>query len=114
MKKLVLFFFVAVFILFACSRKHLPSSSVPATSYESEVKPIIQNSCSPCHIPSKGGRVANFDSYDSSKKYIAGMIERVTLNPSSPKFMPFKAKRPPLTIPEIQILKNWQAGGLKR
>jgi hypothetical protein len=100
-------------IVFACTRKTTPTSSIPLATYTENIKPIIENSCTPCHIPSKGGKVKNLDSYDSTKKYIGDMITRVQLDPSNPKFMPFKQKKPALTAAEIQTLKNWQLGGMK-
>jgi hypothetical protein len=112
-KASLLIAFLAV-ILFACHRKTAPASSIPLTTYTANIKPIIDNSCTPCHVPSKGGKKANFDSFDSTKKYIADMITRVQLNPDDPKFMPFKQKKPPLTAAEIQTLKNWQMSGMKK
>jgi hypothetical protein len=109
--------FVTVFlavIIFACHRKTAPTSSIPLTTYSAHVKPIIDNSCTPCHVPSKGGKKTDFDSYDSTKKYISEMITRVQLKPDDPKFMPFRSKKPPLTAAEIETLKRWQLGGMKK
>jgi hypothetical protein len=112
MRKLLALSAVIAVIVFACTPKAAPvQSNVPKTSFATDVNPIIQNNCSPCHIPSKGGRMANFDSYDSSKKYITSMIVRVQLDPSDVKFMPFKLKKPALTAAQIQTLKNWQLNG---
>ena len=102
-------------IVFACARKTTTAKTevpaAPKITYVSNIKPIVDVSCSPCHIPSKGGKVKNLDSYDSTKKYIGAMIARVELDSTHPKFMPFKMKKPPLTKTEIAALKTWQSNG---
>jgi hypothetical protein len=103
-------------LTFACSRKVSSSGTGkykgPKVSYAATVKPLIEKSCAPCHIPSKGGNKADFDSYDASKKWIGDMITRVHLDPTDKKFMPFQSKKPPLTAEEIAVLENWQKSGL--
>jgi hypothetical protein len=76
------------------------------------VKPIIDAKCSPCHIPSKGGKVANLDGYELAKNNITEMLVRVQLDSTHAKFMPFKNKKPALTAIEIGTLKSWQSGGM--
>jgi hypothetical protein len=114
MRKTSLLIAFLALIVFACTRKTAPTSAIPETTYTANIKPIVDNSCTPCHVPSKGGKKADFDSYDSTKKYIADMIYRVELPQDHSKFMPFKLKKPALTAAEIQTLKNWQLGGLKQ
>jgi len=115
MKKFLGLIIIFVAVVFSCSHKmnSIKSMSVPLVTYTSDIKPLIDKSCTPCHVPSKGGFKANFDNYDSSKKYIDAMIVRVQLSATDPKFMPFKSKKPALTADEIALLKNWKNGGLK-
>ncbi len=102
---------VAVSIFAACSKKNSPGKSkVVATTYTIDVSPLIQAKCSPCHIPSKGGRKANFETYEGSKKYGADMVTRIHLNPTDRGFMPFK--NPKLSAEEIAVFKKWVDDGM--
>src|SRR3954469_8699372 len=102
MKKYILLFLSAGLIIAACTRKSAPaSSSIAKVTYTAGVMPILQNSCTPCHYPSQGGKVTSFEGYDAVKSNIDQMITRVQLDPSNPKFMPFRSKKPPLTPAQI-------------
>jgi hypothetical protein len=72
--------------------------------------PLLQSKCSPCHLPSKGGFKANFENYESAKKYGADILARVQLNPADRGFMPFKHDK--LSAEEIVIIKKWNEQGL--
>jgi hypothetical protein len=72
--------------------------------------PLIQAKCSPCHVPSKGGNKANFENYESAKKYGADILARVQLNPGERGFMPMRHEK--LTADEIVIIKKWNEQGL--
>lgn len=111
-------FFVlfAVLTFIACSHKVITSttsSPVPSkpdanAMYISDIKPVIEVKCSPCHLPDKGGFKASFANFDSASKRINEMIRRVQLNPSEPGYMPFKSKRETLTAAELASFKAWQ------
>ena len=83
----------------------------PMVSYASQIAPIMERSCSPCHYPQKEGRKAPLDTYDALKGEFSEVIERVQLPEDDVKFMPFKHKRESLSEEEIEMLKNWARGG---
>ncbi|HMK05756.1 MAG TPA: hypothetical protein VK489_16255 [Ferruginibacter sp.] len=96
----------------ACSKKTSPgkTAEVPKVTYAVEVQPLIQARCSPCHLPSKGGNKANFETYASAKNFGQDILVRVNLNPGQRGFMPFK--HPKLTEQEIAVFKKWIDDGL--
>lgn len=109
-------FFVATILSIAffvsCSNKNNPGkkSKIIPTTYTIDVAPLIQAKCTPCHLTSKGGRKADFETYESSKKYAADMLVRIQLNPGDRGFMPFKHEK--LPAEEIVIFKKWIEQGL--
>ena len=111
MKKYIILILIAGVLIVACSRKNSPAASVPKITYTAGIMPVLQASCSPCHFPSQGGRVASFATYDAAKIHIDQMITRVQLDSANPKFMPFKHKRPSLTAAQIDTLKRWGSDG---
>lgn len=97
----------------SCSKKNSAGKTpkfIP-TTYSINVAPLIQAKCSPCHLPTKGGRKANFETYDGAKKYGAEMLERVQLNATDRGFMPLKHEKLPTA--EILIFKKWLEQGLR-
>jgi hypothetical protein len=96
----------------ACSKKNSASKTpkVIPTTYTTDMMPLIQAKCTPCHLPSKGGFKANFENYEGVKKYGAEMLARVQLNPGDRGFMPFKHEK--LTAEEIVIIKKWIEQGM--
>jgi uncharacterized membrane protein len=115
MKKLLVpFIALGVLAFAACSKKASPSKSEPskvaATTYDGSVHALIQAKCSPCHITSKGGRKADFDSYGAAMKYGSDMVARIEKDPTERGFMPFK--NPKLSADEIAVFKKWVAGGM--
>jgi len=114
MKNIFAALFILTVVLFAaCAKKTSSSKSVAekATLYSTDIVPLLQAKCSPCHLPTKGGFKADFENYESAKKYGAEMIARVELNPGDRGFMPFK-KTEKLSVEEIAVFKKWVAGGM--
>jgi len=122
MKKLFIALAIMLFVIFvACSHHNTPTTTMTttttvtpkmmATSYNGEVQPLIQSKCAPCHLPSKGGFKANFENYESAKKYAADMVTRVEMNAGDRGFMPMK--RDKLSADEIAVFKKWVEGGLQ-
>lgn len=120
MKKLFIAASILMFVIFvACSPKTAPTTTTPepeapkmmATSFQGEVQPLIQSKCVPCHLPSKGGLKANFETYEGAKKYGADMVTRIELNPTDKGFMPFKHDK--LSVDEIAVFKKWVADGMQ-
>nr|WP_288832975.1 hypothetical protein [uncultured Flavobacterium sp.] len=76
-------------------------------SYTADVKPIITNSCTPCHMPPQG-RKEPFENYEQVKEHITAIIARVKLPQDDRKFMPPVNKKPALTNEQVAILVQWQ------
>lgn len=109
MKKIVLFGLVATVTVFQfchSSKKVVVSNKV---SYASQVQPLIQASCSPCHIPPQG-RATALNTYEAAKTHIDSMITRVQMNPSDKGFMPMR--HPKLSDTAIAVLVQWKQTGL--
>jgi len=102
---------MAFFLTYCHSAKKASAApSAAAVTYEGNIKPIIVNSCAPCHIPSKGGNKEALDNYVEAKKDIDDILRRVQLNPDERGFMP--ARHPKLSDETIALLKQWKEGGL--
>lgn len=103
---------IAVTAFAACSKKSNPSKTPKEkmTTYTADIVPLLQAKCTPCHLPSKGGFKANFENYESAKKFGADMVTRVMLNPGDRGFMPFKHAK--LPEEEIALIKKWVDQGL--
>ena len=84
---------------------------VAKSTYEGHLSTMIVSNCSPCHIPSKGGRKKPYDNYANVKTDIDEMIRRMELNPTDPGFMPFKAKTK-LPDSTINAFKKWRDDGM--
>ncbi|RVT78363.1 hypothetical protein EOD40_03765 [Flavobacterium sufflavum] len=76
-------------------------------SYTADVKPIIANSCTPCHMPPQG-RKEPFENYEQVKAHITAIIARVKLPQDDRKFMPPVNKKPALTNDQVALLVQWQ------
>lgn len=76
-------------------------------SYTTDVKPIITNSCTPCHMPPHGKKEP-FENYEQVKEYITAIIARVKLPQDDRKFMPPVNKKPALTDEQVAVLVQWQ------
>lgn len=110
MKKVILILMLTAGAFFmGCSKKTNPAK-VKLVTYTIDVAPLMQAKCAPCHIPSKGGRKADFENYESAKRYAAQMLDRVLIAPGQRGFMPFKNEKLPET--EIALIKKWIDQGL--
>lgn len=112
-----------IILLAACSHKATPTKNVAETpkavvtempksnkvTYEGAVQPLIQAKCAPCHLPSKGGRKADFETFGNAVKYSADMVIRIQQNPGEQGFMPFKGAK--LSADEIAVFKKWLSDG---
>ncbi len=79
----------------------------PRVSYVTDVSPILQDRCAPCHFP--GGKRRFLDTYTAVSDNIDEILYRVQLPVDSVGFMPFKSKKAPLSDSLIQVLKLWKA-----
>lgn len=87
-----------------------PPPPVAKTTYSNEVQTAVTAFCSPCHIPSKGGKKKPYDNYGNVKNDIDGIIQRIELHPGERGFMPFK--NPRLSDSAIAVFKKWKEDGL--
>ena len=110
MKKIPFVLMLMIIAAFAaCTKKASPAKIIP-TTYTVDILPLIQAKCTPCHLPSKGGFKANFENYESAKKYGAEMLDRVMIAPGQRGFMPMKHDK--LADTEIALIKKWIDQGL--
>lgn len=110
MKKIVLFSLIAVGTVFQfCSSTKQAQKPVEKVTYTANVQPLIQNHCSPCHIPPKGNKEA-LHTFETAKANIDESIKRIQLNPGEKGFMPFK--HPKLSDSTINVFVKWKEDGL--
>lgn len=110
MKKVVLFSLIAVGTVFQfCSSARQAQKPVEKVTYTANVQTLIQNHCSPCHIPPKGNKEA-LHTYETAKANIDESIKRIQLNPGEKGFMPFK--HPKLSDSTINVFVKWKEDGL--
>lgn len=83
-------------------------AAAPNLSFDKDILPVMQASCTPCHFP-PDGKKEPLNTYDAVKKNIADIITRVKLPKDNPKYMPFKSKKPALSDSVISVLEKWQA-----
>ncbi len=108
----VLVLLVASVLIFAycSSSKKASKMATPKLAFESSVQTIISANCSPCHIPSRGGKKKAYDNYANTKADIDSIIYRITLNPGDKGYMPFKNAK--LSDSTIAVFKQWKEDGL--
>lgn len=96
-------------LLFNCSSTRKGKDYVDAKkiSYNTDIKPIIANSCTPCHMPPQGKKEP-LESYEHVKENIGAILERVSLPQDNRKFMPPMNKKPALTEAQVAVLVKWQ------
>jgi len=111
MKKtvLVMLSICALTVLQNCgsSKKATAAKKPMVVSYEKDVLPIMQASCTPCHFP-PDGRKKPLNTFDAVKANISDIIARVKLPQSDNGFMPWKGKKPALSDSMISVLVEWQ------
>lgn len=76
-------------------------------SYNKDIKPIIETSCTPCHIPPQGKKEP-LENYIHVKENIGSIIERVKLPQEDRKFMPPRNKKPALNDSLVAVLVRWE------
>jgi len=105
--------FIAVLFLQNC--KSVKNSYVdPVTfTYSKDIVPIMQTSCTPCHFPPEGKKVA-LNSYETVRDNIKEILHSVTLPKDNHDFMPFKNKKPALTESQIAVFVTWQKEGMPK
>ena len=102
----------AIFLVTGCSGRDseetLSVSVAAAALFESDVLPVINDSCKPCHT--RGTGTENLTVYDTAKKKIEKIIDRINREEDSTGFMPVGGKK--LTDYELLLFASWRDGGL--
>lgn len=86
-------------------------SAAATVSYASDLKPLMERSCAPCHFPE--GKKLKLDTYEATKSNIKSIIARMELPAEDPKYMPYKSKKPAMSPEEIQKFKDWASQRMK-
>ena len=114
MKKVSVFTSVAVAALVGCSfcsfskkTAVLPPAKV---TYQANIVPIIQASCTPCHVQVKGGNKKRLDSYTAMLDQYDEAVRRIQLTPADKGFMP--KRKPKLSDSTINVFKQWKIDGM--
>ena len=98
----------AVLLFQFCSHSKKLAAPV-AMTYQTNVLPIIQTSCAPCHIAGKGNK-KSLDNYLAARDNVDEILTRVQKNPADKDFMPrMHDKLPQATI---AVIANWKKAGL--
>jgi cytochrome c553 len=93
-----------------CSSSKKASSSKRIVAYDTDIAPIMETQCAPCHIPAKKGNKKPYDNLANVKADIDEILMRVQLDSTDKKFMP--KKKPKLDDATIATLKAWKEGGM--
>ena len=103
-----------VLLIFSLSTFQFCKSSKKAISYKNEVTvtytkniaPLLERSCTPCHFPEQGKKKM-LNTFEAVKENIDDILRRVQLTETDKDYMPFKSKKPALSVDEIDLLKTW-------
>jgi cytochrome c553 len=109
MRKIVTTLLLLTAVLFFQFCSHSKKLAAPvAVNYETNVQPIIQTSCAPCHIAGKGNK-KSLDNYLAAKDNVDEILARIQKSPTEKGFMPvMHDKLPDATI---AVIANWKAAG---
>lgn len=117
--KLVLILLLTLPIIQHCSSVYKsevnksPKIQAAPVSYQTQILPIMEQKCTPCHFPERG-RKEMLNTYSSLKNNIDEVLRRIQLPISDEEFMPFKSKKTPLSGTEIKLFVNWKAQGMPK
>jgi len=109
-KIITLFIFTAVLLISSCTKEDEdPVAGNPdKVSYTADIKPLLTNSCKPCHVT--GGPNPKWDDYATAKSHITEILERVQKETTAAGFMPQGGTK--LSSEKIALLKKWVTDGL--
>lgn len=111
MKKIFILAFLSGTVIFLSNCSASKKTAAPRKlTYTSDIQSLVEQNCSPCHIPAKGGKKKAFDNYTVVKTDIDDMIKRIELQPTDRGFMPFRGKK--LSDSTINAFKQWRTDGL--
>ncbi|HEY3373272.1 MAG TPA: PKD-like domain-containing protein [Prolixibacteraceae bacterium] len=78
-------------------------------TYTAQVKPLLTNSCSPCHVAG-GSQSSKWDNYTTTKNKITLILDRVQRATTASGFMPQGGTK--LSAENIALLNKWVSDGL--
>ena len=112
----VVVFFALIILFQFCKPAQQASTAtsapiVASITYEKDIRPIMLNSCTPCHFPEQGKKKM-LDTYAATRDNINDIIQRVQLPTTEEKYMPFRSKKPALTADQVKLLKDWVKQGM--
>ena len=99
----------AVIFFQFCSSSKKAAAPVAVVNYQTNIQPIIQASCAPCHIAGKGNK-KSLDNYLASKDNVDDIITRIEKNPTDHGFMPMRNAK--LSDSAITAFVEWKKAGL--
>jgi hypothetical protein len=82
----------------------------PAVTYKTDITAVIMSNCTPCHIPSLGGKKTPLDNFASVQKDVDSIISRISRNPNERGFMPWRGAVK-LSEANISLFKQWKEAG---
>jgi hypothetical protein len=109
MKKLIALSLLICLVAFQYCSSSRKLRASPKVTYATNVQPILQASCTPCHFPPQGNKKP-LNSYAAAKENIDDIIARIQKNPSDKGFMPMR--HPKLPDSTIQVFVRWKNDGL--
>lgn len=110
MKKIVLALMVILVTVFQfCHSSKKAASESAKVTYTSNIQPLIQANCSPCHIPPQG-RAKPLNTFEAARDQVDSMIVRMKKNPDEKGFMPMR--HPKLPDSTIALFERWKETGL--
>lgn len=108
MKKVVFLIIAGLAIILPFCSTSKRAAAIPKVNYITDVQPLINEKCAPCHTTGNKKKLLTFE---DSKESIDDMIARVHLNPGEKGFMPFKKEK--LSDSLINVLVKWKSDGLR-
>ncbi|RYG54786.1 MAG: cytochrome c [Chitinophagaceae bacterium] len=111
-RNFILMLVATVASLTYCTSARKAVIAAHSISYEKNIQAVVATSCSPCHLPSKGGKKPPLESYTDVAYNIDEIIRRIELHPGEKGFMPAKHDR--LSDSTINLFKSWKRTGMTK
>ena len=98
---------ITVFLFQFCSSSK--KAAAPIVNYQTNIQPIIQSSCAPCHIAGKGNK-KSLDNYLAARDNVEDILVRIQKIPTDRGFMPMMHEK--LSEKDIVAFTEWKKAGL--
>ncbi len=85
-----------------------PIPNENAVSFASQIKPIIEQNCTPCHV--EGGDRTNYTMFANAKSNVDGILNRINRNQGDTGLMPNGGQK--LSEDKINLIQKWKDDGL--